>query len=65
MDLYLNKIKAKQNERQEVKEITKGIIKNVRKVIKSVHRRNNIPVIANGKVNRLQRTLKSLISCDL
>ena len=64
MDVYLDRIKAKKRERREVKEIGEGIIKNVRKVIKGVEKRNNIPVMANGKVNQLQRTLKSLISCD-
>lgn len=31
---------------------------------RGVEKWNNIPVIENGKVNQLQRALKSLISCD-
>ncbi|ADQ45096.1 hypothetical protein Calkro_0180 [Caldicellulosiruptor kronotskyensis 2002] len=64
MNVYLEKIKAKKAERQEVKEIAKGIIKNGKRVRKGTEKWNNIPVIANGKVNQLRRALKSLISCS-
>ncbi|PFH18938.1 hypothetical protein B0S93_2890, partial [Caldicellulosiruptor bescii] len=65
INVYLEKIKAKKAERQEVKEIAKGIIKNGKRVRKGTEKWNNIPVIANGKVNQLRRALKSLISCSL
>ncbi len=64
MQVYLERIKAKRQERQEVKEIAEDIIKNGKKVRRGVEKWNNIPVIENGKVNQLRRALKSLISCD-
>ncbi|WP_456297516.1 hypothetical protein [Caldicellulosiruptor bescii] len=64
MNVYLRNIKSKNLDRQEVKEIVKGIIKNGKRVRKGMEKSNNIPIIANGKVNQLRRALKSLISCS-
>ncbi|WP_041741733.1 hypothetical protein [Caldicellulosiruptor kronotskyensis] len=64
MNVYLRSIKSKNLDRQEVKEIAKGIIKNVRRVRRDTGKLNNIPIIANGKVNQLRRALKFLISCS-